>query len=135
MYENFGMRMRNVWFSRSFKWKKFIIPELSLIITCHYFRFTWVIFLATKNETFKSFEIFSKKFQKEKGFCISKIRSDYRGEFENESFKLYCEENGINHTLSCARTPQQNGVVERNNRFLQEMAKIMLCDKNLPKYF
>ena len=34
-----------------------------------------------------------------------------------------------------ARTPQQNSVIERKNRSLQEIAKIMLCDKNLPKYF
>ena len=77
----------------------------------------------------------AKEFKKKKGFCISKIRSDHGGEFENESFKKFCEENGIDHNFSCARTPQQNGVVEKKNRSLQEMARTMLCDKNLPKYF
>ncbi|RVW63757.1 Retrovirus-related Pol polyprotein from transposon TNT 1-94 [Vitis vinifera] len=33
------------------------------------------------------------------------------------------------------RTPQQNGVVERRNRTLQEMARTMLNENNLPKYF
>ena len=32
-------------------------------------------------------------------------------------------------------TPQQNGVVERKNRILVEMAQTMLCENNLPKYF
>ena len=58
-----------------------------------------------------------------------------QGEFENESFKLYCEENGIDHSFSCARNPQKNEIVERKNISLQEMARSMLCDKNLPKYF
>ena len=88
------------------------------MVIVDYSRFTWVIFLASKNETFKSFEIFSKRVQKEKGFCISKIRSDHGEEFENEYFKLYCEENDIDHSFSCAMTPQQNGVIERKNRSL-----------------
>ena len=33
------------------------------------------------------------------------------------------------------RTPQQNGVVERKNRTLQKMARTMLNENNLPKYF
>ncbi|KAH9716423.1 hypothetical protein KPL71_021459 [Citrus sinensis] len=34
-----------------------------------------------------------------------------------------------------ARTPQQNGVVERKNRSIQEMTRIMLNENSLPKYF
>ena len=41
----------------------------------------------------------------------------------------------INHNFSAPRTPQQNGVVERKNRTLQEMARTMLNENNLPKYF
>ena len=37
--------------------------------------------------------------------------------------------------FSAHRTPQQNGVVERKNRNLQEMARTMLNENNLPKYF
>ena len=37
--------------------------------------------------------------------------------------------------FSAPRTPQQNGVVERNNRTLQEMARTILNENNLPKYF
>ncbi len=39
------------------------------------------------------------------------------------------------HQFSCARTPQQNGIVERKNRSLQEMARTMLNEHHLPKYF
>ena len=55
--------------------------------------------------------------------------------FENEFFKIFCNENGISHTFSSPRTPQQNGVVERKNRTLVEMARTILHEYNLPLYF
>ena len=62
-------------------------------------------------------------------------RSDHGGEFENDSFHLFCEENEILHNFSIARTPQQNGVAKRKDRSLQEMAKTMLNDNFTPKHF
>nr|KYP32018.1 Retrovirus-related Pol polyprotein from transposon TNT 1-94 [Cajanus cajan] len=47
----------------------------------------------------------------------------------------FCEENGIKHNFSTPRTPQQNGVVERKNRSLQEMARTLLNDFSTPKHF
>ena len=51
------------------------------------------------------------------------------------NFKIFCNENGISHTFSSHRNPQQNGVVERKNRTLVEMARTMLHEYNLPLYF
>ena len=48
---------------------------------------------------------------------------------------MFCNEHGYDHNFFAPRTPQQNGVVERKNRTLKEMARIMLCENNLPKYF
>jgi len=39
------------------------------------------------------------------------------------------------HNFSAPRTPQQNGVVERKSRSLEELARTMLNENNLPKYF
>ena len=39
------------------------------------------------------------------------------------------------HNFSAPRTPQQNGVVERKNRSLEELARTMLSESSLPKYF
>ena len=66
---------------------------------------------------------------------ITCIRSDHGREIENIDFEEYCNEHGINHNSSALRTPQQNGVVERKNRTLQEMARTMLNENNLLKYF
>ena len=70
-----------------------------------YSRYTWVYFLAYKHESFKVFEIFCKRFQNEKGFRISCIKSDHGAEFENVEFRLFCEKNGIFHNFSSPRTP------------------------------
>jgi len=65
---------------------------------------------------------------------ILKVRSDHGGEFENESFEIFCEKHGIVLEFSSPRTPQQNGVVEKKNRILQEMARTMIHENNLAKH-
>ena len=72
--------------------------------------------------------------EKEKGFLILRIRSDRGNEFINHSFITYCEENGVRHELSCPRTPQQNGIVERKNRTLHEIARTMISQYRLTQY-
>ncbi|GJY34858.1 ribonuclease H-like domain-containing protein [Tanacetum coccineum] len=47
----------------------------------------------------------------------------------------FCEIKGIKREFSVARTPQQNGVVERKNRTLIEAARTMLADLKLPTTF
>jgi transposase InsO family protein len=66
---------------------------------------------------------------------ILKVRSDHGGEFENVPFENFCEKLGIVHEFSSPRTPQQNGIIERKNRTLQEMARTMIHENNLAKHF
>ena len=49
----------------------------------------------------------------------------------NNSLQNICEDNGIQMKHSVPYTPQQNGVAERKNRALKEMATCMLGDKYL----
>nr|GFA52395.1 retrotransposon protein, putative, Ty1-copia subclass [Tanacetum cinerariifolium] len=55
-----------------------------------------------------------------------RIRTDNGTEFVNQTLRDYYEEVGISHETSVARSPQQNGVVERRNRTLIEAARTML---------
>lgn len=105
------------------------------VIIDDFSRFTWVIFLRHKSDCFTEFAKFCKLIQKQTSKSIIRIRSDHGGEFENESFSEFCDNLGIFHEFSFPRAPSQNGVVERKNRTLQEMARTMLCDKDLPKHF
>jgi hypothetical protein len=64
-----------------------------------------------------------------------RIRSDHGREFENSKFEEFCLSYGIKQEISSPITPQQNGVVERKNRVIQEMARVMIHSKNLAQHF
>jgi transposase InsO family protein len=64
-----------------------------------------------------------------------KIRSDNGTEFKNSQIEGFLEEEGIKHEFSSPYTPQQNGVVERKNRTLLDMARTMLDEYKTPDRF
>jgi hypothetical protein len=66
---------------------------------------------------------------------VKKIRSDNGPEFKNLQVKEYLEEEGVKHEFSAPYTPQQNGVVERKNRTLIDMARTMLGEFKTPEQF
>ncbi|GKF24180.1 integrase, catalytic region, zinc finger, CCHC-type containing protein, partial [Tanacetum coccineum] len=53
----------------------------------------------------------------------------------NKTLHAYFAQEGIEHQTSTARTPEQNGAVERRNRTLAEAARIMLSAAEVPLYF
>jgi transposase InsO family protein len=93
-----------------------------------YSRFTWVLFLQEKSQTQETLKRFLIQAQNEFGLRIKKIRSHNGTEFKNSQIEEFLEEEGIKHELSSPYTPQQNGVVERKNRTLLDMAMTMLDD-------
>ena len=93
------------------------------------------MFLTHKGEAFFSFLKLCHRLQNGNRFAISSIRTNHNRELENESFINFCDEHSIEHHFSALKTPQKIGVVERKNRTLEEMARIMLCENSLPKYF
>jgi hypothetical protein len=66
---------------------------------------------------------------------VKKIRSDNGSEFKNLQVEEYLEEEGIKHEFSAPYTPQPNGVVERKNRTLIDMARTMLGEFKTPERF
>ena len=64
---------------------------------------------------------------------IYQIRSDHGKEFENSQREFFCTRSGISQELSAPITPQQNGVVERKNKVIQEMARAMLHNKDVAR--
>ncbi|GJS86782.1 retrovirus-related pol polyprotein from transposon TNT 1-94 [Tanacetum coccineum] len=63
------------------------------------------------------------------------VRTDRGTEFLNKTLHAYFKEEGIKHQTSIARTPEQNGIVERRNRTLVEAARMMLSASKLPLSF
>jgi transposase InsO family protein len=66
---------------------------------------------------------------------LKAIRSDNGTEFRNASFDEFCLEHGIDQQFSASRVSQQNRVVERKNRTLVEMARMMLDEYRTPRRF
>lgn len=63
------------------------------------------------------------------------FRSDNGVEYTSNAFRHYLIENGIESQTSCAYTPEQNSVVEHNNRHLLEVMRAILFEMNVPKSF
>nr|GEV35331.1 retrovirus-related Pol polyprotein from transposon TNT 1-94 [Tanacetum cinerariifolium] len=63
-----------------------------------------------------------------------RIRTDNATEIKNKTLAKFFDEVGISQQFSAARTPQQNGIVERRNRTLVEAARTMLTFANLPLF-
>ncbi|GKB73467.1 retrovirus-related pol polyprotein from transposon TNT 1-94 [Tanacetum coccineum] len=105
-----------------------------LVIVNDYSRFTWVKFLRSKDEAQDFIIKFLKMIQLQLKVPVRRIRIDNGTEFVNQTLREYYEKVGISHETSVARSPQQNGVVERRNRTLIEAARTMLIYAKAPLF-
>ena len=96
-----------------------------MLLIDDYTRMTWVTFLKEKSKSFENFKIFKPMVENEANQKIKCLRSDNGGEFTSNELNDFCEIHGIKRQFSAAETPQQNGVVERKNRTVQEAARTM----------
>jgi hypothetical protein len=75
------------------------------------------------------------RFNNEHPNCLKVIHSDNGTKFRNVSFDEFCLEHRIDQQFFAPRVPQQNGVVERKNHTLVEMARMMLNEHRTPRLF
>ncbi|GJZ85775.1 putative ribonuclease H-like domain-containing protein [Tanacetum coccineum] len=101
-------------------------------VTDDYSRFSWVFFLATKDETSEILKTFKTGIENLIDLKVKVIRCDNGTEFKNKVMNQFCEMKGIMREFSVARTPQQNRVAERKNRTLIQAARTMLPGSKLP---
>nr|GEV50840.1 retrotransposon protein, putative, unclassified [Tanacetum cinerariifolium] len=101
--------------------KKYII-----VIVNDYSWFTWVKRLRSKDEALYFIIKFLKMIQVQLKTHVRRIKTDNGTEFVNQTLREYYEKVSISHETSVARSPHQNGVVERRNHTLIEAARTML---------
>jgi hypothetical protein len=89
-------------------------------------RMAWVCFLKEKSESLNKLKSFKTLVENEIETKIKFLRSNNGGEFTSKYFDIFCETHGIKRQFSVVITPQQNGIVERRNRTIQEVARTML---------
>ncbi|GJU89485.1 putative ribonuclease H-like domain-containing protein [Tanacetum coccineum] len=106
--------------------KSLMKKSYCLVVTNDFSRFSWVFFLATKDETSGILKTFITEIENQLYHKVKVIRCDNGTEFKNSIMNQFCEIKGIKREFSVARTPQQNGVAERKNRTLIEAARTMV---------
>jgi transposase InsO family protein len=101
-----------------------------------YSRYAWVFFLEDKGETIGFVRDLVLRFRnKRREDAVQAICSDNGLEFKNSHFETFCHALGLEHQFSSPYTPPYNGVVERKNRTLCEMAQTMLDEHRTPRRF
>nr|GEU49792.1 retrovirus-related Pol polyprotein from transposon TNT 1-94 [Tanacetum cinerariifolium] len=105
-----------------------------LVIVDDYSRYTWVHFLRSKDEAPEVINTFLKRIIVLLQSPVIIIRTDKGTKFKNQVLKEYFDTVGISHQMYSVRTPQHNGVVERQNRTLVEAARTMLIFSRAPLF-
>ena len=106
--------------------------KYALTFIDYFSRYCWVHFMKHKSEVFGLFKVFKALVENQCGRKLKALRSDNGGEYVKNVFINYCADAGIHMQHSIPYTPQQNGVAERKNRSLKEMATCMMEAKTLP---
>jgi len=94
-----------------------------------------VYLLKHKSEVFNHFLIWKAMVESQSGKLIITFRTDYRGEYLSSEFSDELAALGIVHQTTTPGYPQQNGVAERFNGVLLEMARSMIHGAGLSKGF
>ena len=98
-------------------------------------KYTWITLLQSKDRVLEAFKNFQNYITNHFNVKIKILRSDNGGEYTSTAFKQHLASHGIIQQTSCPYTPQQNGVAERKNRHLMEVARSMMFHTNVPKRF
>ncbi|XP_066392178.1 uncharacterized protein [Miscanthus floridulus] len=103
-----------------------------MLLIDDYTRWSYVYVLKTKDQALDAFVKFKAEAENVTGEKIKTLRSDRGGEFIAGTFNEVCERAGIQRHFTAPYSPQQNGVVERKNRTVMEMARSLLKSMNVP---
>jgi hypothetical protein len=98
-------------------------------------RWMQVYLLKSKDQAIDYFVKYKDEVENSTGCRIKTLRSDRGGEFLAGVFAGVCEHAGIKRQFIAPYTPQQNGVVERRNRTVMEMARSLLKSMKIPGRF
>ncbi|KAG7641364.1 Ribonuclease H-like superfamily [Arabidopsis suecica] len=98
-------------------------------------KYTWITLLPSKDRVFEAFTNFETYVTNQFNAKIKVFRTDNGGEYTSQKFRDHLAKQGIIHQTSCPYTPQQNGVAERKNRHLMEVARSMMFHTSVSKRF
>lgn len=115
--------------------KSFNRGEYFIIFIDDATRYTWIYILQTKDQAFEKFKIWKAEAENWTRKSLKILRSDGGGEYMSTEFTEYLQQHGIQHQTTISKTPEQNGVSERKNRYLVESTRSMLANSGLSQKF
>ncbi|KAK2355926.1 putative mitochondrial protein [Trifolium repens] len=98
-------------------------------------RMIWLFTIKLKSEALSVFKNLKILIEKESEKSIKILRTDGGGEYTSKDFEDFCKDEGITHEVTPPYTPQHNGLAERRNRTVLNMARSMIKQKSLPHKF
>ncbi|GKA04487.1 retrovirus-related pol polyprotein from transposon TNT 1-94, partial [Tanacetum coccineum] len=90
-----------------------LLLKKDVVIGLPKLKYTWTLFLRSKDETPKVLKDFLTMIQRNLQAPVIFVRTDRGTEFLNKTLNAFFKEEGIEHQTSTPRTPEQNGVVKR----------------------
>ena len=93
-----------------------------------------VLFLADKSQAFDRIKERVAQIKRQFGKVPKYMRFDNGKELVNEKLRKFAAEEGIIIETSAPYSPSQNGVAERFNRTLLELARAMIISRNVPQF-
>lgn len=87
-----------------------------------------------RSELFSKFMSFMNEIKTQHSAHVKVFQSDNTLEYTSFVIKNYFDSQGIIHELSCAYTPQQNGVSERKHKYLLEVTRSLMVHMSVPKH-
>lgn len=107
--------------------------EYAIVFTDDHSRHVTVMPMKTKDEAIQKIKKYKTMMESLSGEKLTKIRSDFGGEYANHELDTYLDSIGVVHQKSVPHCPQQNGRSERQNRTLFEMARSMMAEAGANK--
>jgi transposase InsO family protein len=102
-----------------------------LLLVDDYSRCMWIALQPSKDAAATAIKHVQAAVERKSGKKLLALRTDRGGEFAAADFVQYCAELGIQRQLTTPYSPQQNGVVERQNQTVVGTARSMLKAKHL----
>ena len=119
-------------------WGKYDVTSINghqyyLLLVDDATRYVTVYFLKGKHEAAQHVKNYL-TYLHVRGISTHAIRVDRGTEFINKDLKEWCHAKGMEIDMTAPYSPSQNGVAERMNRTLVELARAMLTASKLPEY-
>ncbi|CAN0928687.1 Retrovirus-related Pol polyprotein from transposon RE1 [Linum grandiflorum] len=101
----------------------------------HATRYTWIYFLRLKSDLLIVAKEFVTMVQTQFNKAIKIIRSNPGGEYTSNALQEFYKIHGIISQQSCPGVSERNGLVERKNRHVLELARALLLQSQVPTLF